>query len=142
MIEISGDVIDAIQDAIQALEDVEARPIYVMVSNQVSLKASFTGDWIPSTREKKVNEFLALNTTVTVERRAWSTGFAPDMIVKYDFNGVPVEIDFGSGVCEKKQVGTTKRMRYDPEALKNIPMVEIEEPVYTYLCDDPLAELV
>lgn len=142
MIEFNQAVLEAVQNATQRLAEVGAKPVYVMIHNEVTVKAKFFRDYIAEKREEKANEFLEANTDSTVERRSMMASFAPDMIVRYEHNGVPVGIDFGSGICEKKQVGTTKRMGYDPEALKNIPMVEIEEPVYTYLCDDPLAKLV
>lgn len=61
------------------------------------------------------------------------------MIVRWTTEeGVEVKLDFDYGVCEKVQVGTKVEEQYDPEALDAVPKVEVEVPVYEYMCPDPL----
>lgn len=40
-------------------------------------------------------------------------------------------------VCEKVKVGTKKVMDYD----KNVPMIEVEEDIYEWICPDKLKEI-
>lgn len=90
-------------------------------------------------REAKANEFLEAFPDATVTRES-KYGGAPEIVLSgVTHLGFAWEISFGTGVCEQKQVGTKKVMRYDPEQIKNIPLVEVEEPVYEYLCPDPIS---
>lgn len=90
-------------------------------------------------REDKVNEFLTRHPDATVTRKS-DYGGKPDMLVRGVTNlGIAWEINFHTGVCVQKQVGTKKVERYDPDALANIPRVTVEEPVFEYLCADPIA---
>jgi hypothetical protein len=56
------------------------------------------------------------------------------------FHGVPVRINtMRDDVCEARQVGTTTKSVQDPDALKSVPMVDVEVPVYEYDCKPILA---
>lgn len=93
---------------------------------------------IDKDREAKVNEFLDAYPESTVERRS---GYGkPDMLVSWFDSGVRVEVNFGSGVCEQKQVGTKIVETYDPEQLAALTKIEVEQPVYEYFCPDPILE--
>ena len=87
-------------------------------------------------REDKVNEFLEAYPDSLVERK--SDYGAPDMLVSWFDSGVRVEVNFGSGVCEQKQVGTKIVETYDPEQLAALTKIEVEQPVYEYFCPDPI----
>lgn len=87
-------------------------------------------------REDKVNEFLEAYPDSIVERK--SAYGAPDMLVSWFDSGVRVEVNFGSGVCEKRQVGVKKVDSYDPVALAAVSKITIEEPIYEYFCPDPI----
>ena len=90
-------------------------------------------------REAKANEFLEAFPDATVTRES-KYGGAPEIVLSgVTHLGFVWEISFGTGVCEQKQVGTKKVMRYDPEQIKKIPLVEVEEPLYEYLCPDPIS---
>lgn len=142
MLEMNQAVLTAVQKVTGMLKVVGVTPMFVMIHDEVSIQVKFEKDYYAAVREEKVSEFLESFPGLTVERRkeTYSSG-APNMVVKLNYQDTPVEINFGAGTCEKKQVGTRTRLGYDPEALKNIPMVEVEEPVYEYLCNDPLASL-
>jgi len=52
-----------------------------------------------------------------------------------EFMGVPVHVNtMRADVCVAREVGTEMKKVQDPEALKAVPMVEIEVPVYEYDC--------
>ena len=87
-------------------------------------------------REDKVNEFLEAYPDSLVERK--SDYGAPDMLVSWFDSGVRAEVNFGSGVCEQKQVGTKIVETYDPEQLAALTKIEVEQPVYEYFCPDPI----
>ena len=87
-------------------------------------------------REEKVNEFLEAHPDSIVERK--SAYGKPDMLVSWFDSGVRVEVNFGSGVCEQKQVGTKIVETYDPEQLAALTKIEVEQPVYEYFCPDPI----
>ena len=87
-------------------------------------------------REAKVNEFLEIHRDAVVTRE--DTYGKPDMLVSWYDSGVRVEVNFGSGVCEQKQVGTKVVETYDPEQLAALTKITVEEPVYEYFCPDPI----
>ena len=87
-------------------------------------------------REAKVNEFLEIHRDAVVTREG--TYGKPDMLVSWYDSGVRVEVNFGSGVCEQKQVGTKVVETYDPEQLAALTKITVEEPVYEYFCPDPI----
>lgn len=87
-------------------------------------------------REAKVNEFLEIHRDAVVTREG--TYGKPDMLVSWYDSGVRVEVNFGSGVCEQKQVGTKVVETYDPEQLAALTKITVEEPVYEYFCFDPI----
>ena len=87
-------------------------------------------------REAKVNEFLDIHRDAVVTRE--DTYGKPDMLVSWYDSGVRVEVNFGSGVCEQKQVGTKVVETYDPEQLAALTKITVEEPVYEYFCPDPI----
>ena len=87
-------------------------------------------------REEKVNLFLEAYPDSLVERK--SDYGKPDMLVSWFDSGVRVEVNFGSGVCEKRQVGVKKVDSYDPVELVELSKVTIEEPIYEYFCPDPI----
>lgn len=87
-------------------------------------------------REAKVNEFLDIHRDAVVTRE--DTYGKPDMLVSWYDSGVRVEVNFGSGVCEQRQVGTKVVETYDPEQLAALTRITVEEPVYEYFCPDPI----
>ena len=87
-------------------------------------------------REAKVNEFLDIHRDAVVTREG--TYGKPDMLVSWYDSGVRVEVNFGSGVCERRQVGTKVVETYDPEQLAALTKITVEQPVYEYLCLDPI----
>ncbi|MCC2033099.1 hypothetical protein [Microbacterium allomyrinae] len=94
----------------------------------------FMGD---EDREAKVNEFLTLYPDSTVTRE--NDYGKPNMLVRGVTNlGVAWEINFRSGVCERVQVGTKRVERFDPAVIASIPKVTVDEPVYEYMCPDPI----
>lgn len=59
-----------------------------------------------------------------------------------EFAGAPVEVRTNrADVCVARQVGTKTVMKKDPEALKAVPEVEVEVPVYEYDCKPILGPL-
>ena len=131
----------------QRLEKIGLAPMYVMLGGGVTASISYNdvnGNYLfGEDREAKVNAFLEAFPDVTVERVS-EYGYTPKMNAHWITNaGVQVTVDFGSGTCERVQVGTKTVEQYDPEALAAVPMVTVEEPVYEYRCsDDPLRALV
>ena len=132
----------------QRLEKIGLTPLYVMLSDDgVTASIDYydvNGNYLfDKDREAKVNAFLEAFPDVTVERVS-EYGYTPEMKARWTTGaGVQVEVNFGSGTCERVQVGTKTVEQYDPEALAAIPKVTVEEPVYEYRCsDDPLRALV
>lgn len=132
------------------LRQVGLSPAYVMVSQDHS-RGSASGLSVDSRiayedargtylfdkdREDKMNRFLELFPDVTVTRE--NPYGKPDMLARWDSSGVSVEVNFGTGVCEQRQVGTQKVMSYDPAALANVPKIEVEQPIFEYFCPDPI----
>lgn len=98
---------------------------------------TLTGKYLPDKdREAKVNEFLEIHRDAVVTREG--TYGKPDMLVSWYDSGVRVEVNFGSGVCEQRQVGTKVVETYDPEQLAALTKITVEEPVYEYFCPDPI----
>ena len=98
---------------------------------------ALTGKYLPDKdREAKVNEFLEIHHDAVVTRG--DTYGKPDMLVSWYDSGVRVEVNFGSGVCEQRQVGTKVVETYDPEQLAALTKITVEEPVYEYFCPDPI----
>ena len=104
------------------------------VSARVSMY-DVTGNYLfDKDREDKANEFLELFPSVSV-RRASDNGYPPEVRMYWlSVHGISVEVNFGSGVCEKVQVGTRKVSSFDPDALAALPRVEVEEPIWEYVC--------
>ena len=55
-------------------------------------------------------------------------------------NGVSFYLWMGEGVCERVQVGTRTVMKPDPTI--DVPMVEVEEPIFEVRCIDPINEMM
>ena len=55
-------------------------------------------------------------------------------------NGVSFHLWMGEGVCERVQVGTRTVMKPDPTI--DVPMVEVEEPIFEVRCIDPINEMM
>ena len=55
-------------------------------------------------------------------------------------NGVSFYLWMGVGVCERVQVGTRTVMKPDPTI--DVPMVEVEEPIFEVRCIDPINEMM
>lgn len=52
-------------------------------------------------------------------------------------------VNVGTGVCERVQVGTKKKLVIDPTYdMTSLPMVEVLEPIFEIRCGDPLREMV
>lgn len=121
--------------------------VYVY-DGDISITLGFTsdnkGDLIgryapPEAREAVANKFLTLYPGTAIQRKPGYDG-KPEMIISgVAAHGIEWKVDLGVGVCEKVLVGTKKVMRHDPEKMAIIPMVEVNEPVYEYLCADPIA---
>jgi hypothetical protein len=106
------------------------------VDIQVEIR-TLTGKYLlDEGREAKVNEFLEIHRDAVVTREG--TYGKPDMLVSWYDSGVRVEVNFGSGVCEQRQVGTKVVETYDPEQLAALTKITVEEPVYEYFCPDPI----
>jgi hypothetical protein len=108
---------------------------------EVSIAADYhdaNGKWMrDEAREAKLNEFIELYPDTTVTRKG-SYG-APDMLARgVTSTGIAWEINFHSGTCERVQVGTKRVERFDPKALAAIPKITVDEPVYEYVCADPI----
>lgn len=137
--------------AVERLATVGLSTMYVMMGRdygneegtglQVDLNVdsnTLEGDYLfDKGREAKVNEFLELYDDVTVTRES-RYNYKPKMKVSWVDRGVRVEVDFGTGVCERKQVGTKKVESFDPEQLAALTRITVEEPVYEYFCVDPI----
>lgn len=55
--------------------------------------------------------------------------------------GVTVSVHTNrENVCERVQIGVEKRMVPDPGLMEELPLVEIEEPIYAWECPDSLLE--
>lgn len=100
-------------------------------SHNLSGKYMFDKD-----REAKVNEFLDIHRDAVVTRE--DTYGKPDMVVSWYDSGVRVKVNFGSGVCKRRRVGTKFVETYDPEQLAALTKITVEEPVYEYFCTDPI----
>ena len=133
----------------ERLNDIGMEIAYAMLSRnysdlgygpEVSIRVSFetvVGKYLfDKDREEKVNLFLEAYPDSLVERK--SDYGKPDMLVSWFDSGVRVEVNFGSGVCEKRQVGVKKVDSYDPVELAELSKVTIEEPIYEYFCPDPI----
>ncbi|AWN07765.1 hypothetical protein HOT31_gp094 [Microbacterium phage Hendrix] len=46
----------------------------------------------------------------------------------------------GQGTCERVIVGSRKVMKADPAKVAQIPMIEVDEPIYEIICSDPAVE--
>lgn len=116
--------------------DGDNRATIVRVATEYS---DLSGTWLTNAqREEKVNAFLELFPDTVVERTS-EYGGAPEMKARgVTAAGIHWEVSFGTGVCERIQVGTKKVERLDPDALRDIPRVIVDEPVYEYRCPDPI----
>ena len=114
-------------------DDPEHGPSVDIRVESVTLSGKYLSD---RGREAKVNEFLDIHRDAVVTREG--TYGKPDMVVSWYDSGVRVEVNFGSGVCEQKQVGTKVVETYDPEQLAALTKITVEEPVYEYFCPDPI----
>ncbi|GAA1915002.1 hypothetical protein GCM10009775_04300 [Microbacterium aoyamense] len=97
------------------------------------------GKWMSDAdREAKVNAFLERYPDTAVTRKA-EYGGKPEMLARgVTSTGIAWEINFHSGTCERVQVGTKKVERFEPEALANLKKVTVDEPIYEYVCADPI----
>lgn len=77
---------------------------------------------------------LPTGSVTRIEGRMYITGTTD--------SGVTWSISCGQGVCRKIVVDTVKRTRPDPELVKSLPTVDVYEPVYKYVCDDPLLDVI
>ena len=70
-------------------------------------------------------------------KKTYSNG---DFYARGSFAGVRVEIrTLREDVCVAREVGTKTVKQRDPEALKLVPEIEVEVPVYEYDCKPILA---
>jgi len=126
------------------MESVGALPgsIY-FISDEVHVALEYThapgGVWdTPENREEIVNAFLIQYPDATLTREKNYEG-KPEMVVRGESSlGIGWQIDFRDGVCERVQVGTKTVEKPDPDAIVNAPMVTVQEPVYEWLCPDPI----
>lgn len=100
------------------------------------------GTWLtPENRDSLANAWLERWPKSTVSRES-RYGLEPETKISGETAaGIPWVVEFGRGACERKQVGTKRVEKYDPDALASIQMIEVEEPIYEYFCPDPLASL-
>lgn len=98
---------------------------------------SVEGYFGPEQREEKVNLFLDHFPDTDIER---SKAFDGQPLMKLSGNhaGIYWELDFGVGVCERVQVGSTTKTR--PVIDENTQYEEYQEPVYEYRCPDPILQ--
>lgn len=90
-------------------------------------------------REQIVADFLAAYPDAELDRAEKDYSGRPQMTVRGTMSpGIPWQIDFREGVCERVQVGTKTVEKPAPGA----PTVAVEEPVFEYRCPDPLREAV
>lgn len=72
-------------------------------------------------------------------RKLYSDGY---FFLFGEFHGAPVKITaLREDVCVARQVGTTTKQVKDPAALKLVPEIAIEVPVYEYDCKPILAKV-
>ena len=96
----------------------------------------------PESREAIVAEFLAKYPDAGLSREPNYAG-KPEMTVRGETHlGIKWQIDFREGVCERVRVGTKTVEKYDSDALLSIPKVTVEEPVFEWMCPDPLRSAV
>lgn len=129
---------------VKRMESVGACPGAVyFVNGMVRVDLEFTFDpggrySPPEDRERIVEAFLAEYPDSTLTREKDYSGI-PEMVVRGESSsGFAWQIDFRDGVCEKVQVGTKMVERYDEDVLAAVPKRLVEEPVYEYLCADPI----
>jgi len=91
-------------------------------------------------------EYAANETAKTIKafpgdfEKTYSEG---NFYARGSFAGVRVEIRaLREDVCVAREVGTKTVKQRDPEALKLVPEIEVEVPVYEYDCKPLLAEAV
>lgn len=113
--------------------DPEPGPLVDIRADSTTLAGKYLFD---EDREAKVNEFLEIHRDAVVTREG--TYGKPNMVVSWYDSGVRVEVNFGSGVCEQRQVGTKVVETYDPEQLAALTKITVEEPIYEYFCPDPI----
>lgn len=113
--------------------DQEHGPLVDIRADSTTLAGTYLFDY---DREAKVNEFLDIHRDAVVTREG--TYGKPDMVVSWYDSGVRVEVNFGSGVCKQRRVGTKFVETYDPEQLAALTKITVEEPVYEYFCTDPI----
>lgn len=94
----------------------------------------------PQRREDAVSDFLTHYPDATISREKDYAG-KPQMIVSGTAaHGIEWKIDFRDGVCERVQVGTKKVERVDMDAYAALPKVEVSEPIFEYICADPITQ--
>lgn len=101
------------------------------------VSVSVTGLVSPEGREAFTEKWLAAypdTELVRVEGRIFLRGDAT--------SGLRWHVTVGTGVCERVQVGTKTVQKIDPDFLVNVPMIDVEEPIFEVRCPDPLRELV
>ena len=86
----------------------------------------------------------ATATTIKAFPCAFEKAYAgDDFCARGSFAGVQVEIrTLREDVCVAREVGTKIVKQRDPEALKLVPEIEVEVPVYEYDCKPLLAKAV
>lgn len=146
-----------VQDMVtKRLASLGLNPAYVMTSRDyenigtrgwsvhVKVNTDADGQYMSAVeREQRVVDFMAAYPDAALTREASWSGGRPEMKLRGVTNlGFAWEVDFGTGVCEQVQVGTKRVKTFDPEALAAVPMVERDEPVFEYMCPDPLRDAV
>lgn len=131
------------------MESVGAKPGTVFFLNDDDVHIGLAYEWghggawdTPESREAIVADFLAKYPDAGLTRER-NYADKPEMTVRGETHlGIKWQIDFREGVCERVQVGTKTVEKYDSDALLAIPKVIVEEPVFEWMCPDPLRAAV
>lgn len=87
-------------------------------------------DLFAYTPEEMAEKTAMLGTSTKAKKGDWycmARGFGPHRL----------ELNIASDkFCERVQIGTKTVEKPDPEALKQVPTVEVEEPVYEWICPE------
>lgn len=124
------------------LARVGVEPLYLILNDTVkaSVSRGTDGRYLDAAeREHTVAEFLTAFPDSTLTRETPYYSDRPKMTISGTTNlGIQWEIDFGTGVCERVQVGTKTVQKFDPEQLASVRKVTVQEPVYEFRCPDPI----
>lgn len=108
--------------------------VVVKIKGQDFFKPEAEAQRLNEERILELLERISSGVVIRIDGILWLTGTSN--------SGVCWSIYVGRGVCRKVQTGTRTVTRPDPELVKDIPTVEVQEPIYEYICDDPLLDVM